>query len=468
MSVVDPLRESVARPDAIALVDGEGAWTFAELDARVRESVDAMGPRPEGVVVPVVVEPDAAGVVELLALWRAGAVPVPLNARLSAAELDRARSSLAAAALPAGTQVVLWTSGTSGRPRGVALSWSNLAHLTRAAGERLDLGASDVWLATLSPAHVGGLALVLRSILLGGTLVCAGRFDVARVSDLLDGHGRPDDVRVPTRISLVPTQLLRVLEHRAERRAPAALRSVLVGGAHAPALLTDRALAAGWPVALTYGATETSSQVATAPPELVRRKPGTVGPPLSGIELLVAANGEILVRGPTRALAYVEVEEEAPSSDGAPLLAEGGAVHDDVVKGAMLADDDGWYHTGDLGRLDEDGDLWITGRRIDRIVSGGVTVDAVEVEEALRAHPTVIDACVVGLADEEWGERIAAWVEPVVGEFDVEAVSSDLRTRLSAAKLPRAWYVAGGLPRNANGKVDRAAVRARLERERGS
>jgi O-succinylbenzoic acid--CoA ligase len=273
-------------------------------------------------------------------------------------------------------------------------------------------------------------------------------------------------VRAPTRISLVPTQLLRVLEHRANREAPDTLRSVLVGGAHAPVALVERALAAGWPVALTYGATEASSQVATAPPELVRRKPGTVGPPLSGVELLVAANGEILVRGPTRALAYVG--EEAPSSDGAPILAEGGAVHDDVVKGAVLADDDGWYHTGDLGRFDEDGDLWITGRRIDRIVSGGVTVDAVEVEEALRAHPTVIDACVVGLADEEWGERIVAWVEPVVGEFDVDAVSADLRTRLGAAKLPRAWYVAGGLPRNANGKVDRAAVRARLELERGT
>jgi O-succinylbenzoic acid--CoA ligase len=450
MSVVDPLRESAGRPDAIALVDGEDAWTFAELDARVRESVDAMGPRPEGVVVPVVVEPDAAGVVELLALWRAGAVPVPLNARLSAAELDRARSSLAAAILPAGTQVVVWTSGTSGRPRGVALSWGNLAHLTRAAGERLDLGASDVWLATLSPAHVGGLALVLRAILLGGTLVCAGRFDAARVSDLLDGHGRPDDVRAPTRISLVPTQLLRVLEHRAEREAPDTLRSVLVGGAHAPASLVERALAAGWPVALTYGATEASSQVATAPPDVVRGKPGTVGPPLSGVELRIARDGELLVRGPTRALGYVGAE----------------ASPDDV--GSVLADDDGWYHTGDLARLDDEGHLWITGRRIDRIVTGGVTVDAVEVEEALRAHPTVIDACVVGLADEEWGERIAAWVEPVVGEFDVEAVSSDLRARLSAAKLPRVWYVADGLPRNANGKVDRAAVRARLEGERGT
>jgi o-succinylbenzoate---CoA ligase len=463
---MDPLRASAGRPETIALVDGGQAWTFAELDERVQARVESMERTVSGAVAPVFIEPDAAGIVELLALWRAGSVPVPLNARLSDPELDRARASLAAATLPRETQVVLWTSGTSGRPRGVALSWNNLTHLTRAAAERLGLDANDVWLATLSPAHVGGLALVLRALLLGGTLVCAGRFEAAHLSDLLDGRGLPDGIRAPTRCSLVPTQLLRVLEYRAGRGAPDSLRSVLVGGAHAPASLVERALADAWPVALTYGATEASSQVATAPPELVRRKPGSVGPPLSGIELRIAANGEILVRGPTRALAYVG--EGTLSDNGGGIVVEGPAARDDVVRGAFLPDEDGWYHTGDLGRLDEDGDLWITGRRIDRIVSGGVTVDAVEVEEALRAHATVVDACVVGIPDEEWGERIAAWVEPVVGEFDVEAVSEDLRAVLSAAKLPRAWHVAEGLPRNANGKVDRAAVRARLERLRES
>jgi acyl-CoA synthetase (AMP-forming)/AMP-acid ligase II len=113
--------------------------------------------------------------------------------------------------------------------------------------------------------------------------------------------------------------------------------------------------------------------------------------------------------------------------------------------------------------VDDDGDLWITGRRMDRIVSGGVTVDAVDVEEQLRSHPSIVDACVVGIADEEWGEKVGAWIEPVVGEFSIEEIEAYLRGRLSAAKLPRLWHVEGDLPRNANGKIDRARVRAVLK-----
>jgi len=127
---------------------------------------------------------------------------------------------------------------------------------------------------------------------------------------------------------------------------------------------------------------------------------------------------------------------------------------------------DGWLHTGDIGALDEEGDLWVTGRRSDRIVTGGVTVDAVEVEEALRAYPAVADACVVGLPDPEWGERVAAWVVPEPGGLDVGELGAFLRGRLSGPKLPRIMHVGGALPRNPNGKVDRTAVRSALGRLR--
>jgi acyl-CoA synthetase (AMP-forming)/AMP-acid ligase II len=129
-----------------------------------------------------------------------------------------------------------------------------------------------------------------------------------------------------------------------------------------------------------------------------------------------------------------------------------------------LVDPEGWHHTGDLGRFDDDGDLWVIGRNVDRIVSGGVTVDAVEVEEALRTHPHIADVCVVGVPDVEWGERVAAWVEPSGGQLDLDAVDRHVRSRLSAPKVPRSYHAGGALPRNANGKVDRAAVRATLAR----
>ncbi len=422
--------------DRPALVSGREIITYADLYRRV----DARAAGRTAGVVPTVLEPTVDGVVELLALWRSGCVPVPLNARSTASERDAAHRAMEQAVLPPDTQVVLWTSGTSGSPRGVALSWANLEASARAAEERLDLGADDVWVASLSPAHVGGLALITRSLLLGGTLVVPPDADAGTLSRLLDGEGvAPQRPRsVPTHLSLVPTQLLRLLDHRAGRPAPESLRCVLVGGAHAPASLVARAQQGGWPIALTYGATEMSSQIATAPPRLTRSVPGTVGPALDGVELRVAADGEIFTRGRTLAIGYV-----GPAS-------------------GSLVDDEGWYRTGDLGYLDDQGRLWITGRRIDRIVSGGVTVDAVEVEEALRAHPTVIDACVVGVPDDEWGERVGAWVEPVVGEFDLEEVERHLRERLAPAKLPRSWRVDGALPRNANGKVDRTTVRDAL------
>lgn len=466
MSVQDVLAASAGSPDTPALVAGGVATSYRELagrvDARAVEMAsNGVGP---GRVVPFVAEASAGSVIELLALWRAEAVPAPLNARLTDAEIEGARSELDGVELPPGTQILLWTSGTSGRPRGVALSWRNLDASAHSAAQRLELGPSDVWVASLSPAHVGGLALVTRSLLLGGALVLPHESGTEELSRILDGHGMPASAGVedrgtgppgssrsparlslvPTHLSLVPTQLHRLLDHREGLGAPEGLRCVLIGGAHAPAALVERALEGGWPLALTYGATEMSSQIATAPPALTRSKPGTVGPPLPGVEVRVDDAGELWARGPTRALAYV--------GEGA----------------GSLADADGWYGTGDLGRVDEDGHLWITGRRIGRIVSGGVTVDAVEVEEALRAHPTVIDACVVGVSDDEWGERVGAWVEPVEGELELEELDRHLRARLSGAKLPRVWHVAPGMPRNANGKVDRVAVRRKLmERKAG-
>jgi O-succinylbenzoic acid--CoA ligase len=443
--VVDFLAEATdGRRDAPALSAPERTWTYAELDAwagRRAAELRAEGVRP-GQVVPVVLESSVEGITTLLALWRVGAVPAPLNPGLTPAERGRAEAALSGVD-PGEAQAILWTSGTEGRPRGVALSAHNLRANARAAAERLDLGPDDTWLASLSLAHVGGLALVVRSLVLGGHMVAAGRFDAATVSALIDGGagaraaGPLPPGRPLTHVSFVPTQLLRVMDHREGRPPPPTFRCVLLGGAHAPDDLVARAHAEGWPIALTYGMTEMTSQVATASPGLARETPGTVGAPLDGVELRLADEGEILVRGPTRALGYVGSAE-------------------------VLADEDGWYHTGDLGRVDAAGRLWVTGRRSERIVTGGVTVDALEVEDALRGHPGVADACVVGLFDAEWGELVAAALVPAGPSLDLDALDAWVRERLAPAKRPRRWSLSGELPRNANGKVDRRAVRDAL------
>ncbi len=317
--------------------------------------------------------------------------------------------------------VRLLTSGSSGSPEAVTLTAGNLTASARASRERLALGPGDRWLASLSPAHVGGIALLTRGSLLGSTLVLRGPFRPDVFLELAE-KGRI------THASLVPTMLQRILEAWGSRPAPPSLRCILMGGDAPRRELVEEALALGFPLALTYGLTEASSQVATAPPPLVRRKPGTVGPPLPGVRLRLGEDGEILLQGPT-----VAPGRAAP---------------------------DGWLHTGDLARSDDQGHLWMVGRLSERIISGGVNVDPLEVEEVLAAHQGVREVAVVGVPDSTWGERVVAAVVPLPeGPPSAAALEALARANLSPAKRPRGVRFLEALPRNANGKVDRARVR---------
>ena len=315
----------------------------------------------------------------------------------------------------------LLTSGTSGTPSVVTLTYGNLVASARGVGERLSLHPSDRWLASLALAHVGGAAMVVRSALVGSALVLAGRFR----GDLF--HRLVNQGAV-THASLVPTMLSQFMAIQGEDPVPRTLRCLLVGGASAEEALVRTAHSRGLPVALTYGMTEASSQAATAPPELVARKPCTVGPPLPGVEIALSEDGEIRVSGDT------------------------------VSPGCR--DEEGWYRTGDLGRFDEEGHLRILGRISHRIISGGVNVDPAEVEALLRTHPGVLEAAVVGIPDPKWGERVVAAVAVGDGaEVSLSELEGLSRTSLSPAKRPKEYALIPSLPRNTNGKVDRKRIR---------
>jgi O-succinylbenzoic acid--CoA ligase len=464
--------------DRLAVDHTSGATTFRELDAQAGRAARVLsGVVPVGRRVALLMEGGPRLIVAIHAVPRAGCTVAPLSPKLTPYELAGALETLGAAALvterlhrglagaaiaEAGVSIpildaeelvsaateasvdhpapkgralhewaVLWTSGTSGRPRGVSLTPENLRASALASRERLGLGPDDRWYLGLSCAHVGGLAMVVRAAVLGSALVVRGPFDASTFNALVD-EGRV------THASLVPTMLHRALDARGRRPAPSSLRCVLVGGARTPRALVDRALAAGFPIALTYGMTEASSQVTTAPPGLVRSKPDTVGAPLEGVEVRVDGAGEVLVRGPTVAAAYVGT-------------------------GEAITDAGGWLHTGDLGELDGDGHLRVTGRRADRIVTGGVNVDPAEVEDILRTHPGVHDVSVVGIPDPEWGEVVAAAAVRMPGVYpDPAELETLARARLTSSKIPRRIVFVDDLPRNANGKVDREAVRATL------
>ena len=472
-------RTARERPDDIAIDEGRSQHTFRELDRSAedmaRRLVTAGAGR--GGTVATLIDAQVDSITTVHAVPRTGAAVAPLSSALTDDELalaldgvrpsvfacdhanegaarraardrslelvivgnevdahaDQHRSELghtAEALEPTRANdplAVLWTSGTGGRPRGVALTHGNFRASAKAVQDRLGLGPGDRWYASLSMAHVGGLALVLRAVSLGSRIVTRGRFHP-------DAFNRLADEGSISHASLVPTMLYRILEARDDRPLPDSVLCVLVGGAHAPPALVERALAAGVPLALTYGMTEACSQVATAPPSLVRSKPGTVGEPLEGVGARIGRTGEIEVRGPTVARGYLGADEP-------------------------IAGKDGWYRTGDLGRFDEHGHLWVTGRVADRIVTGGVNVDPGEVESALRRHPSVADVAVLGLPDAEWGERVVAAIVPHAGAPVTEAeLLAFARSSLRSSLRPRLVRLLEALPYNRNGKADRARL----------
>jgi len=336
--------------------------------------------------------------------------------------------------------IVMFTSGTSGEPKGVRLTIGNLLASATASAFRLGLERGDRWLCCLPTYHMGGLAPVIRSTLYGTTAVVQRRFDAERTAACLDRY----DI---TGVSLVPTMCTRLLE--AGWRPPETLRFVLLGGAAASSELLERCFDRGVAVYPTYGMTETASQIATATPEQAQQHDGTVGQPLAFVDVTILGTdgtpvergefGDLVVSGPMVTPGYLE---------------------DRHTEAAFV---DGGLRTGDTARQDEAGRLWIGGRRDDRIVTGGENVDPEAVAEILRDHPDVDDAAVVGLDDPEWGERVGALVVSA-RPLEVDSLRSHWEGRLADFKRPKTVAMADELPRTASGTVDREAVRDRLNR----
>jgi len=355
-------------------------------------------------------------------------------------ELDRVDAG-AAVDWPAveadATLTVIFTSGTSGSPKGVMLSNGNHRSSAHAAMTGLGVERDDRWLVVLPLYHVGGLSILFRAVLFGVTVVLQREFDaVAAVGAL-------SEQRV-TIVSLVAAMLTRMLDVAGEQRFPDDLRCVLLGGGPTPAGLVQRCRRLRVPAVTSYGLTETGSQVAAAALAEHPASPPCSGHALAGVELRIAdpdgsGCGEILVRGPQVMTGYL--------------------ARPDLTAAALA---DGWLHTGDLGRLDDRGGLHVATRREDLIVTGGENVVPDEVEAVLAEHAGVDEVGVFALEDPRWGQVVAAAI--VAGgdrRVDGEALVLWCRRRLAGYKVPRRLFAVGRLPRTAAGKLQRG----RLARE---
>jgi O-succinylbenzoic acid--CoA ligase len=421
-------------PDRIALRTGAGQWTFSDLDYAAYEIAARIA---KGSRVAFRAEMSPASIAAVWGIPRAGAVAVPLDPRLDVSAAAGLAESLGAtigwppAAGPERAEfepspdrpvLIVATSGTAGRSRGVVLTAGNV--VAAAAASRIHLGTrdSDVWLLVMPLHHVAGLAILWRAAHDGSQIVLHERFAPASVADALhEGISW---------VSLVPTMLRRLLD---TNRGPwPEVRGALIGGAHVSDELISAANEVGLAAVPTYGMTETCGQMATVRPPHWEAAAGTVGHPLPGVVISVSARpgepGVLSVTGPTVSPGYV----------------------DEPIRSGPLA-------TNDIGYFDGTGRLVVLGRSDEVVVTGGENVHPAAVEKALTALPGVVDAVAFGLPDEEWGERLVAVVS---GEgITPDGLEAALAAVLPRHAVPREIRVDTGLPHLSTGKIDRGAVR---------
>jgi O-succinylbenzoic acid--CoA ligase len=385
---------------AVLLPAAEGAERLMEA---LGAALDGTGPA----ILPVDPRLPAERVAALLQALR----PATLETRSGTQRLDRGHSP----ALAPGTAVVIATSGSTGEPKGAELSAAALTHSARASLDRIGARPGQAWLSCLPPSHISGLQVFLRSLRSGAAPVVLENLDASSAAASGASY-----------VSLVPTQVRRLLDEPGGRDALAGFRAILLGGAAAPTGLRAEAAAAGARVITTYGMSETCG--------------GCVydGAPLDGVSARIGPGGRIELAG--------------------PVLFSGYRGRPDLTAGAL---DGGWFVTSDVGEVDASGRLTVRGRADGMINTGGEKVAADEVASVLEACPGVREAVVVGRPDPEWGEVVTAIVVPAdpADPPVLDVLRGFARGRLPDYAAPRALVVVPAVPLLASGKPDLQALR---------
>lgn len=487
-----PQQSAISTPDTV--------WTFADLyqqSTRLARQLAALGVG-EGSRVAVLAGTGLPFVTCVHALMRLGAILVPLNVRLTLGEqvwlLDdvgamtlihdqqyavRAQelvSSLATVVsalvtfeytmqsvslqdvVPASeahlrdeidleaVQAIMYTSGTTGTPKGVvvtyAMQWWN------AVGSALNLGhqPDDCWLLCMPLFHIGGLSILIKNVIYGIRIALHEKFDAAQINQAI----RDQHVTIISVVAVMLQRMLATLDtDQRHGDYPEALRCVLLGGGPAPQALLEDCARRGIPVLQTYGLTESCSQAVTLSPADALRKLGSAGRPLLPVQLRVMIDdtvaqplqaGVICLKGPSITTGY----DHRPDATSA-------TIHD------------GWLSTGDLGYMDAEGYLYVLDRRSDLIISGGENVYPAEIEAALLSHPDIEEAGVCGQDDPVWGQVPMAFVHLYANrKLSSEAILEYISSRLARYKLPRDVYLVDHLPRNSSGKLLRRDLRKLL------
>lgn len=443
-----PLRTAaLATPEASAILTPEKAISYAELDEMVTSTAQILEQNYDpGTRVGIYLPRDERYIVLLLALLRAECVFVPLSTRIPAEgvypllrkvgcsalitedkeileRLPKGVAGLAPEALFGGQQntpselhkdpglslgsfaSIIFTSGSTGGPKAALHTFGNHYYSALGSNANIELRPGDRWLLSLPLYHVGGLSIIFRCLISGAGI---------SLPDPKWLLGRSIERMGITHVSLVATQLRRLLK---DETNTATLKAVLLGGGPTPENLVEEVLTRSIPLHTSYGLTEMASQVTCTPPEASLEDLSTSGRSLAHRELGISEKGEILVRGKTLFAGYIEGEKV-----DRPL------------------NEDGWFHTGDLGELDGVGNLRVLGRSDNLFISGGENIQPEEVEAALELIEGVEKAVVSPVPDSEFGERPVAFVKTAQGETSREDLAEELRETLPGFMVPVAYH----------------------------
>jgi len=460
-------------PATKAIISSSLNLTYHELKQRVFSTAESLKNQniSSGERVGILCQNNPDFVLNVLALWQISAVPVPINIRLTNFEIEEQLNSASCSKLLIENEfsekikslkvnkiifpsiktknstftpredfelndpaVIIFTSGSTSKSKGVILSFESLYNSAINGNHLLRYTISDRWLASLPFYHVGGFSIITRAILFVIPLVIP---DSLSVQDLVQVLNKWQ----PTFISLVSTQLKKIID---EGMAPnLELKNCLLGGGFADHKLLTKASDIGWPINIVYGSSETSSFVTALLKDEIIFKPNSVGRAVPTNKISISDNlgnelkpfeiGEITIQSNALMAGYLDKNET-----------------DKVIK-------NGFYHTDDIGYVDEEGYLFLEGRKNHLISSGGENINPIEIEDVLVRHPSIKEAAVYPLKDELWGEIVSASIvlsdESINLSFD--EIKIFLKEKLPDFKIPKKIFFEEKLPKTDLGKVQK-------------
>jgi O-succinylbenzoic acid--CoA ligase len=334
-----------------------------------------------------------------------------------------------------------FTSGSSGRPKVVPLRRRQILYATYSSAVNFKPDHNRYWLLCLPLNHIGGISIILRSILYGSAIFRMDRFDEHQIRVFLSEN------RLFQIASLVPTMLMRLLDDPLFQ-LHLDFKALLLGGGPISQELIDRSLERGIPIVSSYGMTETCAQIAANP----MLQPRGIYTPKKSVGVVFKPN-EVQVRDP-------ETRSVMPANENGAIWLKGPQVIDEYTNPELTAltfDEDGWFKTGDIGHVNRKGQLFLKNRQSDRIITGGENVDPVEVESALTQINGIAEAAVVGVPDPEWGQKVVALIVSKTGETSPsdEEITALLKKMLSGYKIPKEYRFVESLPKSSMGKLQR-------------